>query len=77
MEDIKILDLIKCDHHQLEDYTIMLAKPAKAVLYITKQSPYFITGDIRARGKDNGRYPYKYLEMIEHLFGPEHNTIEV
>ena len=77
MEDIKILDLIKCDYHQLEDYTIVLAKPAKGVLFITKQSQYFITGDIRARGKDNGKYPYKYLEMIEHLFGPEDNTIEV
>ena len=77
MTDIKVLDLIKCEHHQIEDYTIILGTPAKAVLYITKQSPYFITGDIRARGKDNGRYPYKILEMIENVFGPEENTIEV
>ena len=55
----------------------LFCTPAKAVLYITKQSPYFITGDIRARGKDNGRYPYKILEMIENVFGPEENTIEV
>jgi hypothetical protein len=29
------------------------------------------------RGKDNGRYPYRYLEMIENLFCYEPNTIEV
>ena len=29
------------------------------------------------KGKDGGRYPYKYLEMIDNLFGKESNTIEV
>ena len=29
------------------------------------------------RGKDEGRYPFHYLEMIENLFGKEKNTIEV
>lgn len=29
------------------------------------------------RGRDRGRYPYNYLEMIDHIFGKEENTIEV
>ena len=29
------------------------------------------------RGRGNGKYPYNSLEMIEHLFGPEDNVIEV
>jgi hypothetical protein len=29
------------------------------------------------RGKDNGKYPYHYLEMLNRIFGPDINTIEV
>lgn len=29
------------------------------------------------RGKDEGRYPYNYLQMIDNIFGIEENTIEV
>jgi hypothetical protein len=29
------------------------------------------------RGKDAGQYPYRYLEMIDNLFGKDDNTIEV
>jgi hypothetical protein len=29
------------------------------------------------RGRDNGSYPYNYIEMIDRLFGKEDNTIEV
>jgi hypothetical protein len=28
------------------------------------------------RGREGGKYPYKYEEMINHLFGPEKNRIE-
>jgi hypothetical protein len=35
-----------------------------------------MTGQIRLRGKNHGRYPYRYLEMIDSLFGKEDNTIE-
>ena len=47
------------------------------ILYVTDNSPYFLSGHVRLRGKDEGRYPYKYLDMIDSLFGPEPNTIEV
>lgn len=29
------------------------------------------------RGRDGGRYPYNYPEMIDHIFGKDENTIEV
>lgn len=47
------------------------------VLYITEQSPGFISEHVRLRGKNNGSYPYHYLDMIDTIFGKEPNTIEV
>lgn len=75
-----LLDLIKCNHFshpEAPGYTILHAMPATGILFITKNSPYFLSGHVRLRGRNNGRYPYKYLEMIERIFGPEENTIEV
>jgi hypothetical protein len=75
-----LLDLIKCNyyyHSEASNYIIILATPATGILYITKNSPDFLSGHVRLRGRNNGRYPYKYLEMIEMIFGPEENTIEV
>jgi hypothetical protein len=56
---------------------IISASPATGILYITKNSLDFLSGHVRMRGKDGGRYPYRYLEMIDNLFGKEPNTIEV
>ena len=79
-----LLDLIKCNYFISEpeaeegsSYIIIKATPATGVLYITENSPDFVSGQIRLRGRNNGRYPYRYLEMIERIFGPEENTIEV
>jgi hypothetical protein len=55
---------------------IIPANPAIGILYVTKDSPGFISGHVRMRGKDNGKYPYKYLEMLENIFCYEPNTIE-
>lgn len=78
-ECFNILDLIKCEYHTIDNggYTYLLAEPATGLLYITDNSPQFISGHIRLRGKDEGRYPYKYLEMLDRVFGSEPNTIEV
>ena len=77
-----ILDLIKCEYALQTDgknnkYYIILAGPAKGVLYVTENSPDYISGQVRMRGRDGGRYPYNYLDMIDHIFGKEENTIEV
>jgi hypothetical protein len=58
-------------------YTIYLAEPAKGVLYVTERSKHFISGHVRMLGKTAGQYPYHYLDMINSLFGPDDNTIEV
>jgi hypothetical protein len=79
-----ILELIKCNYQSLPkaeiedmDYIVIRAAPATGLLYITNNSPYFLTGQVRLRGRNNGRYPFKYLEMLDRIFGHEENTIEV
>src|SRR5687768_17441075 len=69
--------LLKCNYLESEKYVVVEANPATGILYITKNSPQFISGHLRLRGKDEGRYPYHYLEMIDTIWGPEPNTIEV
>ena len=56
---------------------IIPTSPASGVLFVTSNSPHFISGHMRLRGRDHGRYPYNYLELIDRLFGREENTIEV
>jgi hypothetical protein len=85
LDSFSVFDHIKCDYHiipaAMQDtdnvYLAIPANPATGVLYITSNNPEFISGHIRLRGKDGGRYPYNYLEMIENIFGKEDNTIEV
>jgi len=72
-----LLDLIKCHYRYDGKYTVMQAFPATGLVYITDSSPHFMSGHIRMKGKDQGQYPYHYLEMIEKIFGYEANTIEV
>jgi hypothetical protein len=78
--NLNIPDLIKCKHYDLafdKKYIIILANPATGILYVTKNSPDFISGQVRMRGTKGGKYPYKYLKMIDNIFGEEENTIEV
>lgn len=78
--NLNILDLIKCKHYDLpfdKKYIIILANPATGILYITNTSPFFISGQVRMRGRNGGRYPYHYEEMVDNVFGVEKNTIEV
>jgi hypothetical protein len=79
LKGLAITELLRCKYYKLEDqaYVQMTAGPATGLLYITEHAPYFLSGHIRLRGRDEGRYPYKYLEMIDYLFGPQENTIEV
>ena len=77
-----ILDLIKCPYQKISTsdgrtYSIVTTNPATGILYVSERNPEFISGHIRVRGKDEGRYPYNYLEMIDNVFGFEPNTIEV
>lgn len=60
-----------------QKYFTVPASPTTGILYITENNPEFISGQIRVRGRDNGSYPFNYLEMIDAVFGKEDNTIEV
>ncbi len=75
---IDVRKLIRAQHRLDHDGSaIYSTKPAKGILFVTEDNPSFISGHVRMRGKDEGRYPFKYVEMIDQLFGPEQNTIEV
>ena len=82
--ELNILDYVKCNVQTWKaegegdfDYRLFKASPAKGIMYVTPDTPYFIHGRIAVRGKDEGRYPYNYLEFIDSVFGKEPNTIEV
>lgn len=64
------------EHDTGNKYYILPAYPATGILYVTTNSPDFISGHVRLRGKNQGQYPYNYLEMIDTMFGKEDNTIE-
>jgi hypothetical protein len=79
---LDVLNLIRCRYDTISGdgnqiYFAIPASPATGILYITQNNPEFISGHVRVRGRDTGRYPYKYLEMIDAVFGKEENTIEV
>lgn len=78
---INLLNLLRCKYKEEgygnHKYIIIPATPAKGILYITQNSPGYISGHIRARARGNGSYPYKILETIDTLFGKEDKTIEV
>jgi hypothetical protein len=77
-----VLDLIYCKSHHLKidngpNYYIIRANPAVGLLYVTEKNLGFVSGQIRMRGKNDGQYPYHYLEMIDKIFGKDDNTVEV
>jgi hypothetical protein len=81
---VNILNLIQCKydiiattHDRNKKYFTIPANPATGILYVTQNNLEFISGQIRMRGKNGGKYPYKYLEMIDNIFGKEEKTIEV
>ncbi len=75
---LDVMKLMKAPYYYRETYPnpyyIYVTEPATGVVYVVNN---FISGHVRMRGKGDGRYPYNYLEMIDTLFGPEKNTIEV
>ena len=74
---LDVRELIYCETIRAAGYTIIPCTPATGTLFITDDNPGFISGQIRMRGKNEGRYPFHYLEMIDSIFGHEPNTIEV
>jgi hypothetical protein len=81
--NFNVLNLLRCKYDTIitgdanETYYAMSPSPATDILYITQNNPEFISGHIRVRGRNNGRYPYNFLEMIDAKFGEMEKTIEV
>lgn len=64
-------------YENIDGYSIKKCDPATGILYITEDNPSFISGHVRMRGRNEGKYPFNYIEMIDAIFGYERNTIEV
>jgi hypothetical protein len=66
----RVIELVKTKYYSRWDSKFIIdASPATGILYITDDSPHFISGHIRMRGRNNGKYPFRYLEMIDTIFG--------
>jgi hypothetical protein len=76
---VNVRNLIKSKGVLSEDGSKLVydAIPATGIFYLTLKNPFFVSGEIRMRGKDEGRYPFNFLEMIDKVFGHEAETIEV
>lgn len=59
---------------QFNKYEIIDPAPATGILYRVNN---YLSGHLRMRARENGRYPYHYISMIDAVWGPESNTIEV
>jgi hypothetical protein len=74
---VNALDLIKTRIFEIDDAYIISAYPAVGNLFVSKNNLSYITGYVRTRGRNNGKYPYNYLAMIDEIFGYEPKTIEI
>jgi hypothetical protein len=72
--DIDVTKLIKKTLIPHVEYLVTSAEPATGMIYVINN---FISGHVRMRGRPNGSYPYRYLEMIDELFGKANITLEV
>ena len=85
IQNFSVLNLIRCNHDVIttvgeeenQKYFAIPATPATGLLYVTQNNLQFISGHIRVRVRNKGSYPYKYLEMIDMIFGKEDKMIEV
>jgi hypothetical protein len=71
---IQVEDFIMAQPFQDARYKIIDCHPATGIIYLINN---FLSGHIRVRGRPNGQYPYHYKEMINNIFGPANNAIEV
>ena len=50
-------------------YSIFFLDNATGVVYVTSNSPQYISGQIRMLGRKDGQYPFGYKKMLEEIFG--------
>jgi hypothetical protein len=73
-KSVQVNSIIRAKSFQNENYKIIDCNPATGILYLANN---FLSGHVRTRGKDNGRYPYAYKEMIHSIFGKAEKAVEV
>lgn len=54
---------------QTGKYICYLLRSATGSLFITTNSPQFISGHCRMLGRKNGQYPFRYMSALEEMFG--------
>jgi hypothetical protein len=74
MKSINVEELIQTTKFPISNYKIIDCKPATGILYLVNN---FLSGHVRMRGRDNGKYPYNYKEMIHNIFGTTDNAVQV
>jgi hypothetical protein len=74
--DIDVSKLINVKGTEIGEQIIFYAYPATGNITLKNN---FITGHLRMKGRDDGRYPYKYLQFINRVFDATSpvRTIEV
>jgi hypothetical protein len=50
-------------------YTCYLLNTTTGSLYVTTNSPQYISGHCRMLGRKNGQYPFRYTSLLEEVFG--------
>jgi hypothetical protein len=61
-------------------YSVFVLRNAIGTIFVTKDSPQFVSGQIRMLGRNNGQYPFRYKKMLDEIFGmvrPSREQIEV
>jgi hypothetical protein len=62
--------IIKRSPNTITDkYKSYLLENATGSLYVTTNSPQFISGHCRMLGRRNGQYPFRYAALLEEVFG--------
>lgn len=73
-QQVNILNLLACKYQTIDKYHIIVPSACVGVLYIING---FLSGHCRMRAKNNGSYPYGYLQMLDQIFGTSDRTLEV
>lgn len=50
-------------------YSAFFLDNATGIVYVTSNSPQYVSGQIRMLGRRNGQYPFGYKKMLEEIFG--------
>jgi hypothetical protein len=59
-------------------YVSYLLKNGTGSLYVTTNSPQFISGHCRMLARKNGQFPFRYASLLEEVFGiSQGETVEV